>query len=439
MTDNSDTSEPFGLEIPLSVDGVAAAHDALKAHLFETPLLPSPRLNDLTGAQVYLKAENIQRTGSFKVRGSVNKLRKLVERGPVSEVTAASAGNHAQGVAYAAARLGIDCVIYMPEDAPLAKRRNTEELGARVVIAGVNYDESRAAALEYAAHSESTFVDGFDDWDVIEGQATIGVELVEALGPQTPHYVLIPAGGGGLLAGVLFYLKEVYGDKTKVIGIQSNRATALMRSFQRARQSSGSEELPLEVPTQPTIADGVRIAHPGRRPFQVIERLADDVICVGEEAIYDAIVFLYEHARLVVEGAGALGVAVLMSGEFRPEPKSIVVPLLSGGNVDVRAMQKLVTSYLYKSGRRIVLRIKVKDLPGQLTRVLQIFERARMNVAEIEQPPILGKPLSPEYTVFDLCVETEGAQQIARITRMLEEEQQQMHDEGQEPFEVLER
>lgn len=439
MTDTTDPLETSRIEIPLRADGIAEAHEALKAHLFQTPLLPSPRLKERTGANVYLKAENIQRTGSFKVRGSVNKLRKLVENGAVHEVTAASAGNHAQGVAYAAARLGIDCVVYMPEDAPLAKRRNTEELGARVMIAGVNYDESRAAALEYADGSDSIFVDGFDDWDVIEGQATIGLEMAAALGRHAPDYVLVPAGGGGLMAGVLFYLKEIYGDRTKVIGIQSDRAPALMRSFQRAREGDDTEALPLAAPTQPTIADGVRIARPGRLPFEVIRRLADDVICVGEEAIYDAIVFLYEHARLVVEGAGALGVAALMSGDFRPEPDSVVVPLLSGGNVDVRAMQKLVTSYLYKSGRRIVLRIKVKDLPGQLTRVLQIFERARMNVAEIEQPPILGKPLSPEYTVFDLCVETEGEQQIARIMNLLEEERQQMHDEGQEPFEVLER
>jgi threonine dehydratase len=439
MTENAEPSERSRHAIPLSADGVAAAHDALKAHLFETPLLPSPRLKDHTGAHVHLKAENIQRTGSFKVRGSVNKLRKLTGRSAVPEVTAASAGNHAQGVAYAAARLGIDCVVFMPQDAPLAKRRNTEALGARVTIAGANYDESRAAALEYADQSDSIFVDGFDDWDIIEGQATIGVELAAALGQRTPDYVLIPAGGGGLMAGVLFYLKEIYGDRTKVIGIQSDRAPALMRSFRRARDGGGSEGLPLEVATEPTIADGVRIAHPGRRPFSVIQHLADDVICVTEEAIYDAIVFLYEHARLVVEGAGALGVAALMSGAFTPERDSIVVPLLSGGNVDVRAMQKLVTSYLYKSGRRVVLRIKVKDLPGQLTRVLDIFERARMNVAEIEQPPILGKPLSPEYTVFDLCVETEGQQQIARLMRLLDDERQQMREEGQEPFEVLER
>ncbi|NIR43793.1 MAG: pyridoxal-phosphate dependent enzyme [Gemmatimonadetes bacterium] len=439
MTEIPDSSDKSRPEIPLSARGIVAAHEALKAHLFETPLLPSPRLFDSTGAHVYLKAENIQRTGSFKVRGSVNKLRKLVESGAVPEVTAASAGNHAQGMAYAATRLGIECVIFMPEDAPLAKRRNTEELGARLEIVGANYDESRAAALEYADQHDSTFIDGFDDWDVIEGQGTIGVELAGTLGDRAPDYVLIPAGGGGLMAGVLFYLKEIYGDRTKVIGIQSDRAPALMRSLQRARAGDGSDALPLDVATQPTIADGVRVGQPGQRPFEVIRRLADGVICVGEEAVYDAIVFLYEHARLVVEGAGALGVAALMSEAIEPEPDSLAVVLLSGGNVDLRAMQKLVTSYLYKSGRRIVLRIKVKDLPGQLTRVLDIFERARMNVAEIEQPPILGKPLSPEYTVFDLCVETEGERQISLIMRMLDEERERMREEGVEPFEVLQR
>jgi len=426
-------------EIPLTAAGVVAAHEALKAHLFETPLLPSPRLFDRTGAHVYLKAENIQRTGSFKVRGSVNKLRKLVEGGSVDQVTAASAGNHAQGVAYAASRLGIDSIVFMPEDAPLAKRRNTEELGARVEIRGRNYDESRAAALEYAERKQVPFVDGFDDWDIIEGQATIGVEIIQNLGDRVPDHILVPAGGGGLLAGVLFYMKEIYGERTRVIGVQCARATALLESLRLARQGRGDVDLPIETPTRATIADGVRIGKPGRRPFQVIERLVDDVITVSEESIYDAIVFLYEHSRLVVEGAGALGVAALMDGSLKPEPESLAVILLSGGNIDLGAMQKLTTSYLHKSGRRVVLRIKVKDLPGQLARIVRIFERERLNVAEIDQTPVTGKPLSPEYTVFDICVETEGEKQIPHIMRTLEEERSRMAEEGQEPFEVLDR
>lgn len=426
--------------IPLTAASVVAAHQALKAHLFETPLLPSPRLFDRTGAHVFLKAENIQRTGSFKVRGSVNKLRKLVEAGAVPRVTAASAGNHAQGVAYAAARLDIDCLVFMPEYAPLAKRRNTEELGARVEISGRNYDESRAAALEYADRNDVVFVDGFDDWDIIEGQATIGVEIAQGLGERAPDYVLVPAGGGGLLAGVSFYLKAIYGDRIKVIGVQCGRATALLESLRLARRAEpAGVELPVEVATRPTIADGVRIARPGRRPFEVIRRQVDDIVEVSEEAIYEAIVFLYEHSRLVVEGAGTLGVAALMEGRLRPEPDSVVVSLLSGGNIDLGAMQKLITSYLHKSGRRVVLRIRVKDLPGQLARVVRIFERERLNVSEIDQTPITGKPLSPEYTVFDICVETEGERQIPHIMRTLEEERARMAREGQEPFEILER
>jgi threonine dehydratase len=440
MPSSGDGPRDDAQAIPLTAVSVAAAHRALKAHLFETPLLPSPRLFDRTGAHVFLKAENIQRTGSFKVRGSVNKLRKLMEAGAVSRVTAASAGNHAQGVAYAAARLDIDCLIFMPEDAPLAKRRNTEELGARVEIIGRNYDESRAAALEYADRHDVVFVDGFDDWDIIEGQATIGVEITQDLGDRVPDYVLVPAGGGGLLAGVLFYLKAIYGDRTKVIGVQCGRATALLESLRLARGPEPvAVELPVETPTRPTIADGVRIGRPGRRPFEVIRRYVDDIIEVSEESIYEAIVFLYEHSRLVVEGAGALGVAALMEGRLRPEPDSLVVLLLSGGNIDLGAIQKLITSYLHKSGRRVVLRIKVKDLPGQLARVVRIFERERLNVAEIDQTPVTGKPLSPEYTVFDICVETEGERQIPQIMRTLEEERARMAREGQEPFEILQR
>ncbi len=427
--------------IPLSAAAVEAAHAALKAHLFETPLLPSPDLSELSGAQVLLKAENIQRAGSFKVRGSVNKLRKLVEGQPVEEVTAASAGNHAQGVAYAAGRLGLRSTIFMPEDAPLAKRRASERLGARVQVAGRNYDESRAAALAYAGEHALPFIDGFDDWDIIEGQATVGYEIVHDLGDRAPAVVLVPAGGGGLLAGVLFYLKAIYGERTRVVGVQCERAPGLAESLRLARrEGSGSEELlPLEVATRPTIADGIRIGRAGVRPFQVIRRWVDDVICVSEESIYEAIVYLYERSRLVVEGAGAVGVAALLENRVRLDPDSTGIIVLSGGNIDVSAMQKITTSHLYKSRRRAVLRIKVRDLPGQLARVVRIFDQLRINVAEIHQPPILGRPPSPEYTVFDVCVETEGEPHMPDIVRALEKEQAQMREEGLEPFEILQR
>ena len=267
MTDPTDTG---GIE--LSVRGIEDAHAALGEHLFETPLLPSPVLTDITGIEVLLKAENIQRAGSFKVRGSVNKLRKLIAGGRVKEVTAASAGNHAQGVAYAASCFGVASTIYMPDDAPLAKRRATEALGGVVRIEGANYDEARAAALAHAGARGITFIDGFDDWDIIEGQGTIGVELVRALGDDPPDYVLVPTGGGGLLAGILYYLREAYGDRTRIIGVQCDRATGMLESLRAARGGAENAELPVLVPTRPTIADGIRIGQPGARPFEVIRR-----------------------------------------------------------------------------------------------------------------------------------------------------------------------
>ncbi len=403
----------------------------------------------MTGARIVLKAENIQRAGSFKVRGSVNKLRKLVAEGDVREVTAASAGNHAQGVAYAASRLGIASTIFMPQDAPLAKRRATEELGGDVRIVGANYDEARAAALEHAHAKDAAFIDGFDDWDVIEGQGTVGVELARALGDQAPDLALVPVGGGGLLAGIAFYLKAVYGDSTKVIGIQSDRAIAMAESFRLARGGGEggeggeggpeAEELPLLVPTRPTIADGIRIGRPGSRPFEIIRRVVDDVICVGEEAIYQAIVHLYERSRLVVEGAGAVGVAALLEQKIELAPDSTAVIVISGGNVDLGAMQKIIKSFLHKSQRRAVLRIRVKDAPGQLARVVRVFEREKVNVSEIMQPPILAKPISPEYTVFDMVVETEGARHLPHLLEALADEQEEMRREGYEPFEILDR
>lgn len=457
-------------EIPLTREGVEAAHRALQDHLFESPLLPAPNLSDRKGAEILLKAENIQRGGSFKIRGSVNKLRKLAEAGHLGRVTAASAGNHAQGVAYAAGLLGIRSTIFMPQDASVAKKRATQLLGARVRVEGRNYDEARAASLRYAEREGAPFIDGFDDWDVIEGQATIGVEIARTLGDRRPDWILVPAGGGGLLAGILFYLRQVWGDEVRVIGVQSDRAPALAESLRRARtarddRGAGDDgaagddtavgedatarddakpgddtaELPLETPTRPTIADGVRIGRPGDRPWQVIRRWVDDIVCVEEESIYEAIVQLYEHSRLVVEGAGAIGVAALLHDVVQVPEGDRVVVIVSGGNVDAGAMQKIITSYLFKSGRRVVFRIRVKDLPGQLARVVGIFERERLNIAEIEQPPILARPISPEYTVFDICVETEGKGHFPKIVRALEQEREAMRAEGQEPFEILKR
>lgn len=440
-TTDTDRTEPDRdvPAIPLTRAGVEGAHRRLRDHLFETPLLPAPYLSNVTGAEIRLKAENIQRGGSFKVRGSVNKLRKLVESGGVERVTAASAGNHAQGVAYAAGLLGVKATIFMPRDAPVAKKRATQLLGARVRVEGQNYDEARAACLRYAERESASFIDGFDDWDIIEGQATIGVELARALGEHKPDYVLVPAGGGGLLAGILFYIREFYGDEVTVLGVQSERAPALAESLRQDRAAPGSGHLPLEVETRATIADGIRIGRPGDRPWAVIRRWVDDVVLVEEEAIYAAIVNLYEHSRLVVEGAGAVGVAALLQKAVEPPEGARVVVIVSGGNVDAGAMQKIITSYLFKSGRRVVFRIRVKDLPGQLARVVGVFERERLNIAEIEQPPILAKPVSPEYTVFDICVETEGRGQFPKIVQALEEERERMRAEGQEPFEILRR
>jgi threonine dehydratase len=427
-------------DIPLTRSGVLAAHAALQNHLFQTPLLPSPSLSALTGFRVLFKPENIQRAGSFKVRGSVNKIRKLVQEGGLKEVVAASAGNHAQGVAYAAGCFELRSTIFMPLDAPAAKKRATESMGARVELEGRDYDESREASLRYATEVGAAFIDGYDDWDVIEGQATVGAEIAQALGEAAPGLVVVPAGGGGLLAGIAFYLKEVYGDRTAVVGVQSERAPALAESLRIFREGrSTPSEIPRHVRTEPTIADGIRIGKPGQRPFQVVSRCVDDIVCVSEPSLYEAILHLFEHSRLVVEGAGAAGVAALLEGKVRSPSDATAVVVLSGGNLDTGAMQKILTSHLFRSQRRTVLRIQVKDTPGQLVQVLEVFARQRLNVTEIQQPPVLGKPVSPEHTVFDICVETDGPRQIESVHRALEQERERMRAERQEPFDILQR
>lgn len=391
----------------VSSSAIADARAALAPDIRLTPVwpftVPAPGLD----VPLLLKCENLQLTGSFKVRGALNFVRQLDEATANRGLIAMSAGNHAQGVALAGAARGIPVTVVMPESAPLAKVNATRALGARVVIHGASLDDARAEAQAIASREGHVFVPPFDDDAVIAGQGTLGLELLD----QVPDLseVLVPAGGGGLLAGVATAIKSRRPD-VRIVGVQSAAMDGIRRSFAAGRV----------VTTSParTIADGVAVAGPSQRTFALIQRHVDDVIAVPDDAIAHAIVLLIERAKLVVEGAGALAVAAVQSGLYRPRGNAVAV--LSGGNIDINLLGSIVRRGLVDAGRYQHLAIEVSDTPGQLALVSSVIARAGGNILEVDhnrEAP--GMPVG--VAVLELLIEVNGLQHFNEIVQALRE------------------
>lgn len=351
---------------------IERARAILSAVAVHTELLRSDTLTHLIGSQVYLKAENRQRTGAFKIRGAYVKILSLSPRETARGVIAASAGNHAQGVAIAAQAAGIKSVVVMPEVAPLSKIMATRSYGAEVVLWGRTYDEASKRAKQIQAELGAVFVHPFDDPKVIAGQGTIGIEILEDL-PDT-DVIVVPVGGGGLIAGIATAAKHIRRD-IKIVGVQAASAPACHDSFHSGRLHS--------VPVAGTIADGIAVKRPGDLTFPIIRELVDDMVTVGDEEISQAVVLLLERAKLLVEGAGAVGVAALLAGRLH-YPGKKVVALLSGGNVDINAVAKIIEHGLTTAGRYLVIRTRLLDQPGQLAALLRVLAENRVNVLDIQ-------------------------------------------------------
>lgn len=376
------------------------AAQGLENVISHTPTLPSRALSDALGSPVVLKMENLQRTGSFKIRGAAYRLSRLTAEERARGVVAASAGNHAQGVALAAQALGIPATIFMPLGVPVPKLLATRGYGAEVVLEGETVATSLRLAAEFAERTGAVMIHPFDHRDVVIGQGTLGLELM-ADAPDVDT-ILVGIGGGGLIAGVAAAVKALAakaGRTVRVIGVQAENAAAMAPSL--------VEGHPVAIETQPTIADGILVAQPGAVPFEIIKDLVDEVVTVTDDDIARAILVLLEQAKVVVEPAGAVGVAAILAGKVSDAGKTMAV--LSGGNIDPLLLQRVVSHGLAASGRYLSIRIPLPDRPGQLARVSELVSQAGANVMEVMHTRH-GQGLQISEVILQMSIETRGAE-----------------------------
>jgi len=356
----------------LTINDIKKAKENVSKVAYATPLTLAPVLSKLYDAQIYLKKENLQVTGSFKLRGAFNKIANISDEEKAKGVVAASAGNHAQGLAYSAKYFNVNATIFMPEATPLTKVSGVKYYGANVILEGANYDEAYKAALKYAKQNDQTFVHPFADDAVIAGQGTIALEVLEEL--SEPDMIIVPIGGGGLITGIATVMKSL-SPKTKVIGVVSSGANAMKESYEA--------KTPIDSISVKTIADGIAVRDTTPRMLDYVLDLVDEVIEVEDKEIANAILFLLERQKLVVEGAGAVGLAAIMHNKINVKNKKVVIPL-SGGNIDVTMLSLIIEKGLVKSNRKMNLIVTLIDKPGSLMKLTDIFNECDANIVQID-------------------------------------------------------
>lgn len=402
-----------------NIEDIKRAEEKIRRFIHRTPLICSDSFSRLTGAEVYLKAENLQKTGSFKTRGAFNKLINIQnETNPPSppfgkgrmgglsgkRVIAASMGNHAQGVAFAANALGIHAKIVMPVTAPIVKQEATKGYGAEIELYGENFNE----ALNYAlSQKDYTFIHAFDDDAVIAGQGTIGVEIAED--SKDIDLVLVPVGGGGLISGISIALKSLL-PEIKVIGIQTEACTSAHDSFKNKKISE-------KTPSH-TLADGIAVGKIGDRPFEIINKYVDDILLVKEDSIAMAILLFLERKKLVVEGAGAVPLAALIENKERFKGKRIVL-VVSGGNIDFTLIDRIIHKGLVSSGRIGVFEVVIDDIPGSLHHISGVIASHRANILNVVHNRLaVDLPVGKTKVVF--TVEVRSSEHLGEIISNLE-------------------
>ncbi len=381
---------------------ILEADDRLRKRVRRTELIHSHHFSEKLGVPLYFKCENLQRTGSFKIRGALNFMTSQPRENLIRGVITASAGNHAQGVAFSADLLGVKATIYMPESTPPQKVFATRDYGAEVVLTGMNFDEAYAAAVKAGKESGALFVHPFDDMLVMAGQGTIGLELLQEL-PDLAN-ILIPIGGGGLISGIASAIKETH-PHVRIIGVEAAAAPSMHFSLKKERV--------METPLAFSLADGIAVKRVGKKTFPIVRELVDEVLLVEEEEIAQAIVALLERTKLLVEGAGAVTLAALSNGRAgRISGKTVC--LLSGGNIDVRTIAIVVERGLLAAGRYLKLKVELADIPGSLAQLSTDIAATRANIYLISHDRrSIALPVGRTEVLLEL--ETRGYEHIEEV------------------------
>jgi threonine dehydratase len=387
----------------LSLSAVEEAADRVSTVARVTPLEYSYPFSERTGASVHLKLENFQRTGSFKIRGAMNRIATLSTAEQEAGVVTASAGNHAQGVALAATRIGVDSTIVMPKHAPISKVKATRRYGGTVVLHGVDYSEAQARAHEIEAEERRTYVHAFDDEAVMAGQGTIGLEILD----QQPDVetVIVPIGGGGLIAGISTAIKTQRPD-VRIIGVQAEGASSVAESL-------GKGELHTRDSVD-TVADGIATRSVGERTFEVIKKRVDEVVTVSDEEIALALTLLLERSKTLVEGAGAVALSALLEGRFDYRDDEVIVPALCGGNIDMNVLTTVILRGMVQMGRYLKITTVLKDQPGALQGLIDIIADHQANIYAIHHERT-SREIGMSDTEVEIELETHGPQHAANL------------------------
>ena len=391
----------------LSLAAIRAARDRIADVARVTPVRYSHTFSERTGASVSLKLENVQRTGAFKIRGALNRIATLSDAEQAAGVVTASAGNHAQGVALAATRAGVDATIVMPEHAPISKVKATRGYGARVVLDGVDYAEAQARAHEIEREEGRTYVHAFDDEMVMAGQGTIGLEILE----QQPDVetVVVPIGGGGLISGIATAITSQQPD-VRVIGVQAEGASSVIDSLEAGEIRSRD--------SVDTVADGIATRSVGEQPFEIIQERVDEVVTVSDEEIALALTLLLERSKTVVEGAGAVALSALLEGRFAYEEDEVIVPALCGGNIDMNVLTTVILRGMIQLGRYLKIRTVLPDRPGALESLIEIIADKGANIYEIHHERT-SREVGMSDTSVELELETHGPDHAADLLATL--------------------
>jgi len=391
----------------LSLAAIRAARDRIADVARVTPVRYSHTFSEQTGGSVHLKLENVQRTGAFKIRGALNRIATLSDAEQAAGVVTASAGNHAQGVALAATRAGVDATIVMPEHAPISKVKATRGYGARVVLDGVDYEEAQARAHEIEREAGRTYVHAFDDEMVMAGQGTIGLEILE----QQPDVetVVVPIGGGGLISGIATAITSQQPD-VRVIGVQAEGASSVIDSLEAGEIRSRD--------SVDTVADGIATRSVGEQPFEIIQERVDEVVTVSDEEIALALTLLLERSKTVVEGAGAVALSALLEDRFDYEEDEVIVPALCGGNIDMNVLTTVILRGMIQLGRYLKIRTVLPDRPGALESLIEIIADKGANIYEIHHERT-SREVGMSDTSVELELETHGPDHAADLLATL--------------------